>query len=296
MSSIPGVSTYEKLEIQRKVDKIISKEFLSPCPHFINKVSTLNNHIIQYLSSERTCKKDAKICTNFHHRRYPNNPLEYVTEIKTYLNNPQHIVKLLHKTFNSKELIILLNNLDIFIKNDYVRAYFPVLKKESLEEIYGDKGKKNKSPLLPIVAPYKTKLQVKPEFPEEVKKKINNLFNREKKKIFNEYERRIYSKKKLKKILDDLGMSQGNIRKISDMQVGNHPMVEYYMNEHNKMKKSFSMNSIFHAPNERIYKKKFDENKHFLEYMEKLNGILVEEKEKIESQKEKAKKEGVKVH
>lgn len=274
MSSIPGVSIEKKLSIQHKIDKIIKQEFLAPCPHFLDKTSLFNHRLYNAISSEISCKRKAKISTAFHFGN-SSNGFSYITEIKAYLNNPKYLLNLLFSTFPTDELIILLNHIDVFIKNEYVRKYFPKIKKESVEDIF-DKNIVNEdkqTSTLPIVFPYDVKNEIKVDAKKQVQDKVRLLFTKERKKI-NEYnEREAKKKKKLKRILSDLGEKINNIQKYSDKTVNKHPLVEYYMKK--KIKKSSSMKDVFKPPKEEKYQKMFEENKKTIKYMKELEDNLI---------------------
>lgn len=279
MSSIPGVSIEKKLAIQHKIDKIINQEFLSPCPHFLDKVSSFNHRLYNSLSSEITCKRNAKISSNFHFSRgTPPTSFSYITEVKMYLNNPNYLLNLLIKTFPIDELIILLNHIDIFIKNEYVRKYFPKIKKESIEDIF-DKNiinENKQTSTLPIIFPYDTKNEIKIDAKKEVTKKVDFLFNREKAKLDNFAREQIENKKKLKKILNSMDLKINNITKIANENNKHHPLVEYYINKNKKnMKRNKSSFDVFRSPDTEKYMYKFQENKAELEYMKKLKAILM---------------------
>ena len=274
MSSIPGVSIEKKLSIQHKIDKIIKQEFLAPCPHFLDKTSLFNHRLYNAISSEISCKRKAKISTAFHFGN-SSNGFSYIKEIKAYLNNPKYLLNLLFSTFPTDELIILLNHIDVFIKNEYVRKYFPKIKKESVEDIF-DKNIVNEdkqTSTLPIVFPYDVKNEIKVDAKKQVQDKVRLLFTKERKKI-NEYnEREAKKKKKLKRILSNLGEKINNIQKYSDKTVNKHPLVEYYMKK--KIKKSSSMKDVFKPPKEEKYQKMFEENKKTIKYMKELEDNLI---------------------
>ena len=56
MSIIPGLSTQQRLEIQLKLDKIISQDFLNICPHFAQKNENFNLKLSKYILSSENCK------------------------------------------------------------------------------------------------------------------------------------------------------------------------------------------------------------------------------------------------
>lgn len=275
MSSIPGVSIEKKLSIQHKIDKIIKQEFLAPCPHFLDKTSLFNHRLYNAISSEISCKRKAKISTAFHFGNCSNS-FSYITEVKAYLNNPKYLLNLLFSTFPTDELIILLNHIDVFIKNEYVRKYFPKIKKESVEDIF-DKNIVNEDKqtnTLPIVFPYDMKNEIKVDAKKKVQDKVRLLFTKERKKINQYNQREAQKEKKLKRILSDLGEKINNIRKYSDNKVNKHPIVEYYMKK--KLKKSSSMKEVFKPPKQEKYRKMFDENKKIIKYMKELEDNLIQ--------------------
>lgn len=185
MSSIPGVSIQTKFNIQLKIDKLLS-EFISPCPYLIEKTRNLNSKFYSSIMSNRNCELIANKSFTFHYKDYPISIFSYLTDLNSFLNDPNRLVISLFKNFSLKELIILLNNLDIFIKNEDIKNYFPKLK--NIEEIYKKKLLNNNKILkykynLPIIYNYDIRNNLNKNFKEDLRKKVQEKINEKKNEI-----------------------------------------------------------------------------------------------------------------
>ena len=85
MSIIPGLSTQQRLEIQLKLDKIISQDFLNICPHFAQKNENFNLKLSKYILSSENCKFNSNLAKNFHFKIYNLHKIEHMNEFESCL-------------------------------------------------------------------------------------------------------------------------------------------------------------------------------------------------------------------
>ena len=276
MSSIPGVSIQTKFNIQLKIDKLLS-EFISPCPYLIEKTRNLNSKFYSSIMSNRNCELIANKSFTFHYKDYPISIFSYLTDLNSFLNDPNRLVISLFKNFSLKELIILLNNLDIFIKNEDIKNYFPKLK--NIEEIYKKKLLNNNKILkykynLPIIYNYDIRNNLNKNFKEDLRKKVQEKIIEKK----NEIQKNENDKKKREQLLKNIIYNKNkkllNINKINDSNQIKHPLVEYYM-KNRKKTKSFKNIKLF-----KINKNKFlellEQNKKQMSYLENIKKNILE--------------------
>ena len=241
MSIIPGVSTQQRLEIQLKLDKIISQDFLNICPNFSQKNDNFNLQLSKYILSGANCKFNSKLAKNFHFKSYNLHKIEHMKEFESYLYKPKRLLNTLFKTFSISELMIILNNLKVFVKNEKIRQYFPIIKSESIEEIFENKttDENYQKKYLPLLIPYTKKKEIKIQLKKHLIKEVNNLIINEKQKEIEEHSLEEKRNKRFNDILNDSNRKLLNIPYIVNKERINHPLIEYYMNER-RMKKSGS--------------------------------------------------------
>ena len=176
---VPGLSTKRKIEIQNKLNKIINKEYNSPCEKFIKNIDKFNEKIRINFSHEKMLKLNAKLSKNFYLKRQPEDKLNQLMNIN--INNSEfgHVKRTLFKTFTLSELLILNNNIDYFIKDKNIRSNFPKLNKN--ETIYS----KNISDELSFKN-LSGKIKLKSPLRHDKEMNIKD-FNKDKNNIINEY-------------------------------------------------------------------------------------------------------------
>ena len=283
MSSIPGLSIQTKIDIQLKIDKILS-DFVSPCSYLIEKTRNLNSKFYSSIISNQNCELIANKSFNFHYKDYPISLFPYLTDLNSFLNDPNRLLVSLFKVFSIKELIILLNNLDIFIKNEEIKNYFPKLKK--IEEIYKKKLSNNNNIIkkckynLPIIYNYDIRNEINKNFKED-------LYNKLKKKIIekkNEIQKKenIKSKREqlLKNIINNKNKKLLNIRLINKNTQIKHPLVEYHMKNRKKLN---SFKNILENKNNKLFKinknkflQLFEQNKKQMLYLDDIKKNILE--------------------
>ena len=276
MSSIPGVSLQTKINIQLKIDKILS-EFISPCPYLIENTRNLNSKFYSSIISNRNCELIANKSFNFHYKDYPISIFSYLTDLNSFLNDPNHLAISLFKNFSLKELIILLNNLDIFIKNEEIKNYFPKLK--NIEEIYKKKLINNNKIIkykynLPIVYNYDIRNNINKNFLDDLKKKVQKKIIEKK----NEIQKNENYKKKREQLLKNIIYNKNkkllNINKINESNQIKHPLVEYYMKNRKKIN-SFKNIKLFKI-NKNKFLELFEQNKKQMSYLENIKKNILE--------------------
>ena len=282
MSIIPGVSTKQRLKIQNKLDKIISQDFLNICPHFAQNNDFFNLQLSQNLLSKENAKFNANLSKNFHSKTFNTYKIEHMKELNSFLTKPHKLLNKLFNTFTISELMILLNHLNVFVKNKEIRKFFPTIRSESLENMYQNQttNESNQKKFLPLLIPYITnsegKKKVKKDLMEEVKSiSLNQRQKDIEKELINEK-----NKKVLSDIIKESNKKLLNIRnfiKNEKLHI-NHPMIEYYMNQRKKkLNKSSSTPIIFNKPNVKKYKELFDKNVKKINYLNSLKSNLIKQ-------------------
>ncbi len=276
MSIIPGVSTQQKLEIQLKLDKIISQDFLNICPNFSQKNDNFNLQLSKYILSGENCKFNSKLAKNFHFKSYNLHKIEHMKEFESYLYKPKRLLNTLFKTFSISELMIILNNLKVFVKNEKIRQYFPIIKSESIEEIFENKttDENYQKRYLPLLIPYTKKKEIKIQLKKHLIKEVNNLIINEKQKEIEEHSLEEKRNKRFNDILNDSNRKLLNIPYIVNKERINHPLIEYYMNER-RMKKSGSTSILYNKPNIKKYQELHDINIKQINFLNTLKSNLL---------------------
>ena len=276
MSIIPGVSTQQRLEIQLKLDKIISQDFLNICPNFSQKNDNFNLQLSKYILSGANCKFNSKLAKNFHFKSYNLHKIEHMKEFESYLYKPKRLLNTLFKTFSISELMIILNNLKVFVKNEKIRQYFPIIKSESIEEIFENKttDENYQKRYLPLLIPYTKKKEIKIQLKKHLIKEVNNLIINEKQKEIEEHSLEEKRNKRFNDILNDSNRKLLNIPYIVNKERINHPLIEYYMNER-RMKKSGSTSILYNKPNIKKYQELHDINIKQINFLNTLKSNLL---------------------
>ena len=276
MSIIPGVSTQQRLEIQLKLDKIISQDFLNICPNFSQKNDNFNLQLSKYILSGANCKFNSKLAKNFHFKSYNLHKIEHMKEFESYLYKPKRLLNTLFKTFSISELMIILNNLKVFVKNEKIRQYFPIIKSESIEEIFENKttDENYQKKYLPLLIPYTKKKEIKIQLKKHLIKEVNNLIINEKQKEIEEHSLEEKRNKRFNDILNDSNRKLLNIPYIVNKERINHPLIEYYMNER-RMKKSGSTSILYNKPNIKKYQELHDINIKQINFLNTLKSNLL---------------------
>ena len=235
MTSIPGVPLVTKIHIQQKIDKIVQQYFKSPCAHYVEQTSGLHKRIFQSVSSSQMCSINAKLSMKFKYKQFYNNKLNYLSQMETFLNSPQYLMRVLYKNFTHDEIVILLNNIEVFVKNEYVRSFFPKIKKETIEEIFNKSNEtqsnNKETELLPIIMPTDYKNKLMPEFNQKMQRRINNIIHKERNKIHNKHMKDLKARRSVDKIIYDMEFKINNIENYSNKFIKKHPIVEYYMQQ-----------------------------------------------------------------
>ena len=276
MSIIPGVSTQQRLEIQSKLDKIIQQNFLNICPHFVEKNNNFNLQLSKYILSSENCKFNSNLAKNFHFKIYDSHKFEHMKEFENNLYKPKTLLNKLFQNFSISELMILLNNLNVFVKNEKIRQYFPIIKGESIEDIFENKttDENSQKKFLPLLIPYTKKKDVKIKLKKHLIKEVNNLIINEKQKKIEEQIDDKKRKKLLNDILNDSNRKLLNIPSIVEKERINHPLIEYYINER-RMKQSHSTSILYHKPNIKKYQELHDINVKQINFLNTLKSNLL---------------------
>ena len=304
---VPGLSIERKLIIQKKLDKLIDKEYNSPCNKFVKNINKFNEQITKNFLSEKMSKLNAKLSKNFYLKRNPQNKLKLLTNIDTNVSEFEHVKKRIYETFSVNELLILFNNLAYFIKNEKIRSIFPKLNKNFSETIY-TKGKTEKTPIK------KLKKQLNLISPLKYDKDLNKInssyyINKEKiNKLLSDYNRKVKTEKQniinkeiknkqqkiyFQKTLNKMGYKINNISNLSHSKEFSyeHPLVNYYIGRKgNNMKESIinykkNVNNFLNTKKE--YKNILDKNRNILNLIKNIKENLYTNrmKEKEETHK-----------
>jgi hypothetical protein len=235
---VPGLSTKRKKEIQNKLNKIIIKEYNSPCKKFIKNLDRFNEKLRINFSHEKMIKLNAKLSKNFYLKRQPEDKIKQLMNFNINNSDFGHIKRTLFNNFTPNELLILNNNIDYFIKNKNIRTIFPKLSKNeaiNTKEISNELSLKNFSK------------KIKLKHPLKFEKEMNNIdLNIEKNNIIREYRiklikegknmlnknnnKDIEQQNKFQKTMRKLAYSLDNIEKISNSKEYSfeHPLVDFY--------------------------------------------------------------------
>lgn len=304
---VPGLSTERKIIIQKKLDKLLNKEYNSPCNKFVKNINKFNDQITKNFLSEKMSKLNAKLSKNLYLKRYPQNRLKLLMNIDTNVSEFEHVKRIIYQTFTISELLILFNNLDYFIKNEKIRAIFPKLNKKSSDDIY-TKGITEKTPLkkvkkkLDLVSPLKydkdlNKINSSFFINKEKINKILSDYNKkvkiEKQNIINKELKNFQQKKYFQKTLNKMEFNINNISNVSNSKEFSceHPLVNYFMDKkRNNTKANIinykkNVNSILGRKNR--YKNMLNKNKNNLNLIKNIeeNFISNRMKEKEEMHK-----------
>ena len=278
MSIIPGLSTQQRLEIQLKLDKIISQDFLNICPHFAQKNENFNLKLSKYILSSENCKFNSNLAKNFHFKIYNLHKIEHMNEFESCLYKPKRLLIQLFNNFTTSELMIILSNLKVFVKNERIRKYFPIIKNESIEDIFENKStdENYQKKFLPILIPNKKKnKEVKITLKKNLIKDVNSLILNDKQKKIEEHNNEEKRKKILNDILNESNRQLFNIPYIIKKERINHPLIEYYMNERRKMRKSCSTSILYNKPNIKKYQELHDINLKQINYLNTIKSNLL---------------------
>ena len=179
---VPGLSTVGKLKIQSKLDKLLRKEYNTPCSKFMKHINSFNEQVTKNFSEEKMSKLNAKLSKNFYLKRSPEAKLNQIINIDTNVSAFEHVKNELFKTFNINELLILLN------KNNYETIY--------AKDISDNSPLKKIKKQLNIISPlkYDKSLNVLNSSHLINKDKINNILLNYKKRLKKE-EEKIYNQK-----------------------------------------------------------------------------------------------------
>ena len=235
---VPGLSTKRNIEIQNKLNKIIIKEYNSPCEKFIKNLDRFNEKLRINFSHEKMIKLNAKLSKNFYLKRQPEDKINQLMNFNINNSDFGHVKRTLFNNFTPNELLILNNNIDYFIKDKNIRTIFPKLSK--IETIYSKKIS-HELPLKNFSKKIKLKNLLK------FNKEMNNIdLNIEKNNIIREYRiklikegknmfnknnnKDIEQQNKLQKTMRKLTYSLDNIEKISNSKEFSfeHPLVDFY--------------------------------------------------------------------
>ena len=294
---IPGLSTENKLIIQKKLDKILNKEYTSPCQKFIKQINKFNDKVAKNLTNEKLIKLNAKLSKNFYLKRNPHNKLKLILNIEGDLPEFEHVKKAIYKSFTINELIILFNNLDYFIKDEKIRKIFPKLKNGTFHPIYSKDITKQNSikrikPKLNLVSPLqddKNKNKVNNGYflKKEKINKILSCFNKkvkkEKKDILKKELKDIIQKNFYRKTMNKMNYDLNNISRISNSKEFSfeHPLVNFYFDQKKKKCKTgilnYKSNSIHNTKfkNQNLYKNIINENKNMLSFIKNIEDNLL---------------------
>ena len=261
--SIPGISIAEKIHIKKKLDKILDQEYKTPCNRYITKVSNFNDKLLSSFANEQTYKHIAKFSKKFYIKRNNEEKLNQLISVNAKVLEFKDIKKLLYSTFTQKELKILLTNLDLYIKDENIREYFPKLPLDNSEKIfyrnplskYGGGGGDNSH--LNIVSPIKGCKNLNEVINKFYvnKNNINTIISNYKKNIKIE-EKKISNRiiklqknvlhKKFGKEIRRLNFKLDNIPKISESKEFSYelPFMKYLLDKSKELKKQRSLKLI----------------------------------------------------
>ena len=281
---VPGLSTKRKIEIQNKLNKIINKEYNSPCEKFIKNLDRFNEKLRINFSHEKMIKLNAKLSKNFYLKRQPEDKLKQLMNVN--INNSQfgNVKRTLFKNFTPNELLILNNNIDYFIKDKNIRTIFPKLSNNEAihsKKILDELSFKNFSKKIKLKHPLK--------FDKEINNidNINNIdLNIDKNNIIKEYRynlkkeginklnknnnKDIEQQNKFQKTMRKLTYSLDNIGKISNSKEFSfeHPLVDYYFDIKKKKNKekiiNYKRNASMSHRNNNKYQDLLKQNKNNL--------------------------------
>jgi len=289
---VPGLSTKRKIEIQNKLNKIINKEYNSPCEKFIKNLDRFNEKLRINFSHEKMLKLNAKLSKNFYLKRQPEDKLKQLMNININNSQYENVKRTLFKNFSPNELLILNNNIDYFIKDKNIRTIFPKLSKN--EAIYSKKISNELS--------FKNiSKKIKLKHPLKIDKEINNIdnidINIDKNNIIKEYRynlkkeginminknnnKDIEQQNKFQKTMRKLTYSLDNIGKISNSKEFSfeHPLVDYYFDIKKKKNKEKIINykryaSMSHRNNNNKYEELLKQNKNNLLFLNNIKKKL----------------------
>ena len=280
---VPGLSTEQKLIIQKKLDNILNKEYISICPKFIKQIDRFNGNITQNFLNEKRAKLTAKLSKYFYLRRNPENKLKLILNLDTNLSEVEHVKKIIYKSFTINELLIIFNNLDYFIKDEKIREIFPKLKNSNFHDIYS-KELTEKTPLKKIDKKLNLVSKIKDDTIKNnainryylKKERINKIFldfnkkvRKERKDLLKKELKDIKRKNYFRKTMNKMNYDINNISKISNSKEFSfeHPLIEYYFDKKKKEKKSNILNyknnfiHCYRIKNLNLYKNMINENK-----------------------------------
>lgn len=255
---VPGLSITRKIIIQNKLDKIINKEYNTPCRKFIKQINKFNEQLTKNFTNEKMSILNAKLSKNFYLKRSPQHRLKLIMNFDTNISEFERVKKTIYKTFTLNELLILFKNLDYFIKDDKIREIFPKLNKNFFETIYS-KDITDKTPMqkikkkLNLISPLKYNKELNKNNSSYFinKEKINKILleynkkmKKEEKKIANKKMKDFEQQKFFQKTMRELRYNINNISKISNSREFSfeHPLVNYYLDKKKKFLKSNIIN------------------------------------------------------
>ena len=304
---VPGLSTVGKLKIQSKLDKLLRKEYNTPCSKFMKHINSFNEQVTKNFSEEKMSKLNAKLSKNFYLKRSPEAKLNQIINIDTNVSAFEHVKNELFKTFNINELLILFNNLDYFIKDENIRAVFPKINKNNYETIYA-KDISDNSPLkkikkqLNIISPlkYDKSLNVLNSSHLINKDKINNILlnykkrlKKEEEKIYNQKIKNINTQRQFQKTMKKLRYNLNNISKLSNSKeyTYEHPLANYYIEKRKDIQNTniinYKKNIVLSANNKTNYKNKIvlNKNKNTLSILKNIEDNLLSTRLKEKNEK-----------
>ena len=104
---VPGLPDKRKIEIQNKLNKIINKEYNSPCEKFIKNFIKFNEKMRINFSHEKMLKLNAKLSKNFYMKRKPEDKLKQLMNININNSELGHVKRTIFRNFTLNELLIL---------------------------------------------------------------------------------------------------------------------------------------------------------------------------------------------
>ena len=286
---VPDLSTKRKIEIQNKLNKIINKEYNSPCEKFIKNLDRFNEKLRINFSHEKMLKLNAKLKKNFYLKRQPEDKLKQLMNININNSKFGHVKRALFKNFTPNELLILNNNIDYFIKDKNIRTIFPKLSKNEIiysKKISNELSFKNFSRKIKLKHPLKfdkelnnidlniDKNNIIKEYRLNLKKEGINMFNRNNNKDIEKQNRLQKSMRKLTYSLDNIG-------KISNSKEFSfeHPLVDYYFDIKKKKNKEKIINykrytNMSHRNNNNKYQELLKQNKNRILFLNNIKKKL----------------------
>ena len=292
---VPGLSTERKLIIQNKLDKILNKEYYSPCKKYIKHINKFNEQITKNFQHEKMSKLNAKLSKNFYLKRNPQNKLKLFINIDTNASEYEHVKKIIYKTFTINELLILFNNLDYFIKDEKIRKFFPKLEKDSISKIYS-KDITEKTPLIKIkknldlISPLKfdkdlnkanSSYFINKERINKILSEYNKKVKNEEKNIINKDLKNVKEKNYFQKTMRKLRYNVNNITNLSNSKEYSfeHPLVNYYIDQKKNNQKSniikYKKNSLLNSKNKKRYSNLINKNKSTISLIKNIEGNLL---------------------